>query len=388
MKQSPALLSTKLATTVGAFLATLGGVGYVAFTIWVATQQYLSTFPAFSQTASGMAAVLVGVSVGFSVFSETRFKSKKYFPAIIAALIVAGTGAFSIHAIINGKTHIKTESAKSSADSDELYKGYIAAIAANQKKAADLNDAVIAAQSALNAEESAHQKALAGCVNSESKKQNKCEAEENAQFSKNKKLRDERIETIKRMSVDAAQAADDAKSAKLSAENRRVLLDTEIKKSGQVGMMEIVVSVLPDLLLPVLSFSLSFFANAITLIAKDLDSYRQLTNNDRQRQTATEQRQNRVTVDTTIGRDGRLAALERAIRDGILDSGDGFYISISDASKQAGFYKNRHPVRDLFNKLVDDGVLERSGNRYKYADGVKKPPKIIYVDFKRGAENA
>ena len=388
MKQSPALLRTKLAATVGAFLATLGGVGYVSYTIWIATQQYLSTFPAFNQTAAGMAAVLVGVSVGFSVFSETRFKGKKYFPATIAALIVAGTGAFSVHAIINGKTHIKTESAKSSADSDELYKGYIAAIAANQKKAADLNDAVIAAQSALNAEESVHQKSLVGCVNLDAKKQNKCEAEENAQFAKNKKLRDERIETIKRMSNDSAKAADDAKAAKLSAENRRAWLDAEIKNSGQVVVMEIAVSVLPDLLLPVLSFLLSFLANSIVLIVNGLDSYRQLANNDRQTKTATERGQNRVTVDTTIGRDGRLAALERAIRDGILDGGDGFYISISEASKQAGFYKNRHPVRELFNKLVDDGVLERVGNRYKYADGVKKPPKIIYVDFKKEARNA
>jgi hypothetical protein len=42
-------------------------------------------------------------------------------------------------------------------------------------------------------------------------------------------------------------------------------------------------------------------------------------------------------------------------------------------------------VRDIFEKLVKEGYLVYENKRYRYADGVKRKPKIVYVDFKRGA---
>ena len=374
----------KLAASALVLTGAVIGTGFVSATIWSATQSYLLTFPSYQNTAAGIAAVLVGLSIAFSVFSERAFKVRKYLIATIFGLIVAGLGSFSIHAILSGKSHIAAEVATKLADSDPLYKSYIDAIAANQKKAADLTDAQNKIQAVLDSEELAHQKALADCAKVEIKKQNQCEAEENAQFAKNKKLRDERVASLKQVADQIKQADEQGKSSKFSAENRRKELDKKISEAGQVGAMEFAVSVLPDLVLPLLSFLLSFTANYIMLLLKDLDSYATATeqrqNSDR---TATERKRTRVTVDTTMGKDARLAALEKAIKDGIFDSGEGIYVSLSDASKQAGFYRYRQPVRDLFNKLVAEGYLIFDGNRYRYADGVKRKPKIVYVDFKR-----
>ena len=382
---SIAAIRAKLAASALVLTGAVAGTGFVATTIWSATQSYLLTFPSYQDTAAGIAAVLVGLSIAFSVFSERAFKKRKYLIAAMFGLIVAGLGSFSIHAILSGKSHIATESAVKSADSDPLYKSYIDAIASNQKKATDLTEAQTKIQAVLDSEELAHQKALADCAKAEAKKQNQCEAEENAQFGKNKKLRDERVASVKQFAEQIKQADGQGRDAKLSAENRRKELDGIISGAGQVGAMEVAVSVLPDLILPLLSFLLSFSANSIVLLLRDLDNYATTTEQrQNMNRTATERYRTRVTVDKNMGKDARLAALEKAIKDGIFDSGEGIYLSLSDAAKQAGFYKYRQPVRDLFNSLVKEGYLNFEGNRYSYADGVKRKPKIVYVDFKRG----
>ena len=384
-KMSLVAIRAKLAASALVLAGAVAGTGFVSATIWSATQQYLLTFPSYQNTAAGIAAVLVGLSIAFSVFSERAFKKRKYLIATIFGLIVAGLGSFSIHAILSGKSHIATESATKSADSDPLYKSYIEAIASNQKKAADLTEAQTKIQAVLDSEELAHQKALTDCAQAEIKKQNQCESEENTQFAKNKKLRDERVASVKQFAEQIKEADEQGRDAKLSAENRRKELDGRVSEAGQVGAMEVAVSVLPDLVLPLLSFLLSFAANSIMLLLKDLDNCRTKTEQGQNmNRTATERDRTGVAVDKNMGKDARLAALEKVIKDGIYDSGEGIYISLSDATKQSGFYKNRHPVRDLFNRLVNEGYLVYENKRYRYADGVKRKPKIYYVDFKRG----
>ena len=191
--------------------------------------------------------------------------------------------------------------------------------------------------------------------------------------------------SVKQFAEQIKQADGQGRDAKLSAENRRKELDGRISGAGQVGAMEVAVSVLPDLVLPLLSFLLSFAANSIVLLLRDLDNCRTKTEQGQNmNRTATERDRTGVAVDKNMGKDARLAALEKAIKDGIFDSGEGLYLSLSDAAKQTGFYKYRQPVRDLFNRLVREGYLNFEGNRYSYADGVKRKPTIIYVDFKRG----